>query len=850
MSRSKHPLEDLDADIREHIARETQDNIDRGMAPDEARFAALRKFGNVARAKEDVREVWITRWLDQLIQDVRYAVRLLRKSPGFTAVAILTLALGIGANAAIFSVVDTIVLRPLPYRDSDRIIFVVERPPRETLTRPDYSTPLLDYDRRYPDLLSQAASIQPGGALLTGVPEPEPVDTAEVSSEYFSLLGWSPAIGRAFRLDDEKPGAAPVAILSTALWERQFGKDPAIVGRTIRLNNVAYTVVGVMPRAFANPLYQGAELWRPQPLGVHQNQWVARMADGASVASVTARLRLAQQTLEGRGAGWDVAVDDLHFVVSGDLRPELLTLLGCAIFVLLVACTNVANLLLARGAARRMEINVRAASGASRLRIARQMLTESIVLGCIGGLAGLAVAYWTLKLVIAIAPAGIPMLDAVRIDSRVLAFAGAASIFTALLFGAIPAFRLTRTDLAASLKEGAGTGAASGVRHSRALSALVASEVALALVLVIGASLTVRSFFRLRPNHPGFQLTNRVSFTMRAAVWKYHTPEARLELIDEVTERLKSLPGVNGVATADFLPLSGMVVFGKVYSKPGTSGLITNSRAVSANYFDVMNIPLLAGRAFTSLDNSTARKVAIVSRRMADQIWPGENVLGKHFTADYRKGDLEIVGVVGDTRESGISLKQWAEYYVPVRQTPANAASFVVSFGPDPKKMAPAIRAAVLSVDKDQAIGDYRTLGELAYSRIGGISFDAVLTSAFGGIALVLAAIGIFGVISYSVKQRTRELGIRIALGASSARIKRAAIGAVMAPLAIGLAGGWGAAYWLARLMSSQLYGLSPADMPANLGAIAVLCVVALAAGYIPAHRAARLDPVVALRHE
>jgi len=435
-------------------------------------------------------------------------------------------------------------------------------------------------------------------------------------------------------------------------------------------------------------------------------------------------------------------------------------------------------------------------------------------------------------------------------DARILCFVAVISFFSALLFGALPAVRLTSVDISNSLKEGAGSGAGSGVRHSRVLSALVASEVALALILMLGASLMVRSFLRLRPDHPGFDPSNKLSVVLRPAQWKYPTPALRLQFMDQVIDRIGFLPDVRGVAATDFLPFSGMVSFPRVFKNPGAPGVRGNSRSVSPNYFQVMDIPILIGRSFTESDNATAPKVAIVSRRMAEQIWPDENVLGKHFTADYKDGEMEIVGVVGDVRNSGRNLRLLNDFYVPMRQSKPLWTTLIVNTQSDPLQSVPAIRSAILSIDKDQPISSVRTVDEMLSSSVSLQRFEALLVGSFAGVALILASVGIYGVISYSVKQRSRELGIRIALGASPGRVMRIALRATMIPVAIGLAFGWAASFVLARFMSAVLYGLSPADSVSNIAAVAILCFVATAACYIPARHALKIDPAKVLRCE
>ena len=636
----------------------------------------------------------------------------------------------------------------------------------------------------------------PGTAILSGVSQGEAVESARVSSDFFDVLGWRPALGRTFAIDDEKPGAAPVVILSDDLWNRALNRDPAAIGRPVMLDNVAHTLIGVMPRGFQNPMpYPGAKLWVPAALGGERTQWIARIAGTSTVAETRARITAAEKSLATKGSNWQVELNTLSEVAIGDLREQLLILLACTEFVLLMACTNVANLLLARGAARRLELAIRSAIGASRARIVRQMLAEGAVLGVGGGIAGLFVSYWTVKVLQSIAPPGISRLESARVDGRVAFFACVISLAAALLYSAWPALRLARGALGSSLKEGIGIGASSSVRHSRSLGVLIACEVALALILTVGASLFVRSFLRLRPSHPGFELANKVSFMLRPLAWKYPTPFAREQLFDQLAERFASLPGVREVGAADFLPLSGMTSFGRVYLAPGAKGVLANCRAITPNYFQLIEIPLLAGRAFTETDDATARKVAIVSRATAEQFWPGQSALGKHFRADYRTGDLEVVGIAGDTRESGHSLRRWPEFYVPFQQTKMFMATFVVTASGDSSNLASAIRAAILSVDKDQPITPYKTLEEMASANVSLQRFNVYLVGSFAAMAMLLAAVGIYGVISYSVRQRSRELGIRVALGASSLHIARSAVGGTLLPASLGLLAGWLASF-------------------------------------------------------
>jgi putative ABC transport system permease protein len=839
---------ELEEELSAHRAM-TEDRLRRdGMSPEQAHAAAARFFGNMTLSLEDSRDAWAIRWMQELLQDLRYALRQMRRNPGFTAVAILTLALGIGANTAIFSVVDATVLRPLPYLNSDLIVFITDNPPRDTIAGRNSFSPLIDEQRRFPEIFSHVASVSPGEVTITGVPQPEPLSPVMVSPDYFSLLGVRPALGRDFLPGEEKPGAPGVVILSDSLWRRDFNADPAIIGRSVVLDNVPHIVIGVMPHNFENPGYSRADLWLPQPLGI--DMWIARISDRSSLPAVRNALKAADAALEGHGPKWQLNVTTLRDEFSGDEQDDLAILLACAGFVLLVAFANVANLLLARGAGRRLEITVRSALGASRSRIGRQMLTESVMLGCIGGIAGLAVAYWTLKVFVAAAPVQFEGMDKVQMDFRVLCFVAIISFFTALLFGVFPAMRLTRVDLSGSLKEGYGSGAGAGVRHSRALNALVGSEMALALILMLGASLMVRSFLRLRPDHPGFDPSNKLSVVIRPAQWKYQTPALRMQFLDQLIGRVSTLPNVKGVTSTDFFPFSGTVAFGRVFKNPGAAGVMGNSRSISPNYFQVMDIPILSGRSFTETDNAAAPKVAVISRQMAEQIWPGENVLGKHFTADYKESELEIVGVAGNTRISGMNLRLRNDFYVPMRQSKPLWTTLIISTQSDPLKFVPAVRSAILSIDKDQALASVRTVDEMLSTSVALQRFEALLVGSFAGIALILASVGIYGVISYSVKQRSRELGIRIALGASPGSVMRLALRSTMVPVTIGLALGWAASFGLARFISSVLYGLSPTDAVSNIAAVAILCAVAAAACYIPARHALKIDPAKVLRCE
>ena len=839
---------DLDAEVRSYSDLLQEEQMSNGMNASDAKREARMSMGGPEQLKEEIRSARAGAWIESLWKDVRYAARILPKNPGFTAIAVLTLALGIGANTAIFSVVDAIVLRPLPYRDPDHLFFLAEIHPPNMLFLTDNLPSLVDSGRRYPQLFSTVASVRPGGAIMTGIPEPGQLRSSIVSSDFFDLLGWYPAIGRVFLPGEEKPGSAGVVILSDSFWQREFGSDPSVIGRTVQLDGKSSTIIGVMPRGFRNPgISTKVDIWLPAPLG-EQTNWIARFNDDVTQSTAESALQTSEQALPRHGKGWSVRVSPLHERLYGDLQPDVLVLLGCTSFVLLVACTNVANLLLARGAARHLELTVRSALGASRSRITRQLLTECMLLGAAGGVAGLALAYSILRILIATAPPDLARLEAVHLDVRMFCFAAATSLLTALLFGALPAIRLAKVDLANSMKESGGVG--KGTRQSRSLGVLVGAQVGMALLLMLGATLMVRSFLRIAPSHPGFNTSNKLTAMLPALPWKNRTPALRDEFVRQILESVRAIPGVQQVAVADYLPLSGMIAGANAFAKVGGPGVFANVRAISPNYFDVMGIPIVGGRSFAEMDDARIGNVAIVSRNMAERFWPGENPIGKHFTAQLITGDITVIGLAADVRFSGARLAPRPEFYIPEHQNPLGTMTLVISTGPDPMRFAPAVRAAILSVDKDQPLTEIRTLNEIVSTSVSLQRFETMLIALFAVMALILAAAGIYGVISYSVTQRSRELGIRIALGASSGQIIRAALRATALPISIGLVVGWAASIGLTRYMSSVLYGLSPTDVVANIVAVVLLSAVAASASYLPARRTLKIDPAQVLRYE
>jgi putative ABC transport system permease protein len=870
--------EDLDEEIRSHLEMAARDRVERGEDAEQAAAAARREFGNVGLVKEVTRETWGWVWLEQAAQDARYAARTMLKHRAFMATAMLTLAIGIGASTAIFSVVNAVELRPLPFRDPEALVMLWERDPAEGYERNAVAPPnFLDWQQRSRAFALMAA-FSPGETFnLAGDAQPERVEGARVSATVFDVLGVTPALGRAFLADDERPGAERVALLSHDLWVRRYGADPGVVGRTISINGAPSTVVGVMPAGFEFPGGTGAVLggssnprarvWVPlaltaNELGQRSNHWlqvVARLGPGVSVEQAAAEMDAVERRIHEEHpddyVGSQVTIDRLSDQVAGGVRAPLGLLLTAVVCVLLIGCVNVANLLLARAPTRRQEIAIRTALGASRRRVLRQLLTESVLLALGGGALGLALAGVGLRVLTQALPADFPRLGEIAIDGRVLGVTLGVCVLTGLLFGLAPAYAASTTDLVGGLKEG-GRSSATGVAGSRTRSVLVVIEIALAVVLVTCAALTARSFVRLRQVDPGFDPGKVLTAEISLSPATYPTRARRAEFVARIVDAAERLPAARAVGAVTSLPLSGnnMNFAFDVEGRPTTADGRSPSadlRAVTPGYFAAMGIRVLRGRVFSRADDANAPPVLVVNETLARHYFPGEDPIGKRAKLGVNNFTGEIVGVVEDVRHGGLAAEVHEEVYCPYAQTPFwPTMTIVVKCDGDPAALAGPLRDQVLALDAEQPLAKVRTMEQVLADSVAAPRLRAGLLAMFGGVALVLAALGIYGVASYAVAQRRHEIGVRVALGAERRDVLRLVLGKGIGLTLVGLAVGLAASLGLARTISSLLYGVSPFDPLTFVGTPLVLFVVAVLANYVPARRATRVDPLVALRDE
>jgi predicted permease len=868
--RRKRMLEDLDRDIRDHIERETQEQIERGMSPEDARSAALRKFGNVTQVKEETREIWITVWLDQLWEDIRFGLRMLRKSPGFTAVAALTLAFGIGANTYIFSIVDALVFRPIEFPDPGRHVALWERLPASNVDRSE-PTPagFLDWKAQN-HVFDHIAAQAWWDANLGGVEHPEHLYGFLVTPGYFEALEATPLLGRAFLPEEGTPGKDHVAMLSYGLWREHFAADPSIVGKPMLLNGIQYTIAGVMGPHFNYP--SGAQVWAalsftPQQetnRGGHYLHCVAHLGPGVTVERAQAEMsaiaaRLARQYPQ-TNTGRDVHVMPLVESESGQTRAPMVVLLAAVGMVLLIACANISNLLLERAGSRQRETAIRAALGATRLRLIRQWLVESLLLGLLGGGLGVLVAFLCLKLqLIRIPPEFAIMVlgwDKIGINTSVLLFTAAISLGTALVFGVLPALRASRPSLSETLKES--TRSVSGGRRRGLLrKALIVSEVALSLALLATAGLMMKSFVRLENVAPGFNPDRLLTLFVTLPEVRYDTDERKTNFYEQLIGRIQNLPGVQGVAAANILPLGGanetstIRIEAKPEPKLGEEPE-ANFRIVSNSYFRTMQIPILQGREFTSHDSAKGQPVVAVNQAFAARVWPGEDAVGKRLRFS---GPLEdrpwrvVVAVVANVRTQ-LDRPAPAEMYFPLRQQAESTMALIVRTMPDPRSLEESVRGQVVAADRDQPVFRVMTMDDLRAVSVTGQRIGGTLMAGFAGFALLLAGMGLFGVIAYAVSERAHEIGIRMALGAKPREVFRLVVGQGMILALIGLVLGLPLALGMGQAVAGLLYGVAPNDLATFAGVAAILAAVAFAACYIPARRAMRVDPMITLRYE
>jgi putative ABC transport system permease protein len=863
-------LEDLDRDIRDHIARETEDNIARGMAPAEAHYAALRKFGNVTRVREETREVWSIVWLEQLLEDVRFGLRMLRKSPGVTAAAALTLALGIGANTFIFSQVDAMVLRPFDLPNPDRTVALWERLPSSGVDRNEPAPAnFLDWkDQNH--VFDHIAAQSSWAASLGGVEHPEHLQGLLVTPDYFAALQAQPMIGRAFLPEEGTPDKDHVAILSYGLWRDRFAADPSIVGKPVLLNGAGYTVAGVMGPTFNYP--SGTQVWgalsfAPEERGdrgAHYLQSVAHLAPGVSLnraqaemSAIAARL---QQQYPQTNSGRDVHVMPLIESEVGQTRAPLMVLLTAVSVVLLIACANISNLMLARVSRRQREMAVRIALGATRWRLMRQSLVESMLLGLLGGCLGVLLAFLCLEVrVIRIPPEFarmVPGWDRIAINTPVLVFTSAVSLATGLFFGFLPALRASRTNVNHSLKESA-LSAGSGRRRGLLRKGLIVSEVGLSMLLLTMAGLLMKTFVGLQHVSPGFNPDRLLTVMVNLPNAKYATGQQTAGFYEQLVERVRNLPAVKDAAVANMIPFGGMNetatfrIEGRPEPKPSEEPE-ANLRSVGNAYFRTMQIPMVRGREFTGQDSDKGQLVVAVNQAFGARYWPGENPVGKRMRF---AGPLEshpwriVVAVVGDIRDRPDAPPS-PEMYFPLPQQVENTMALVVRTSTDPRKLENSVRAQVTALDRDLPVFGVMTMDELRSVAITAQRIGGTLMAVFAGLTLVLAAMGLFSVIACAVSDRTHEIGIRIALGARPREVGRQIVGQGMLLVLAGLLIGLPLALAMGRAISGLLYGVAPDDFVTFAGVAAMLFAVSLAACYIPARRAMQVDPTVALKYE
>ena len=863
---------DLDAEVRAHLDLLMQEKVRDGLPPGEARRAARIELGGVEQVKEEVREARAGAWLEQLWQDARYGARQLRRSPGFTAIAILTLALGIGANTAIFSIVNAVLLRQLPFPQPDRLVTIAETDPDSTgNVTVDFST---THDLRTRSRLfeSMALSRNGGGALLEGG-EPERLIGRRVSHDFFDTLGVKMALGRTFLPEEDRPDNRRFAVLSHELWARRFGSDPSVVGRVIHLTDALFTVVGVLPRGFHAQLIPGSEqlpeiytpigydLADPSACrGCQHLRLVGRLKPGVSVAAASAELNALMKGIVSEhptryARGTSIRVESLRNRVLGRVTSALWVLLGASSFVLLIACSNVVNLILARASGRNREMALRAALGASRRRLACQLLTESLLLALLGGAAGVALAWWGTRLLVGLAPVQIPRLDELRLDTAVLLFALGVTSFTGILSGLAPALRAAGVDLNEALKDAAKSTEGRPRRGMR--NVLVTAEIALAFVLAVGAGLMTRTLVRLLSVNPGYDSHNVLTLMTYVHGARYQKPEAELGYYQQVFDRLLATAGIESVAMTSTLPMGDFDRRGfhiqDRHLENESDAPNADTYSISPDYFRVMRIPLLRGREFAREDAASSEPVAIISRSCARSQFPGQDPIGKHIQLGGRDDAqpwLTIVGIVGDVRQYDLSQPSLMEAYIAQAQDVRFGYSLVARTTVDPRSLERSVRAAFLDVDKTQPVFQVKPLEDYVAASLAERIFTLGLLALFGILALGLAAVGIYGVVSYVAAQRTREVGIRVALGASRGDVLAMVMGQGLPPVGMGLAAGFAASLLLTRLLASLLFEVHPGDLATSAGVALLLASVALLACYLPARRAARVDPLIALRHE
>src|SRR4051812_31896918 len=811
--------------------------------------------------------------METILKDIRYAFRQLIKHPAFSLIAIFALALGIGANTAIFSVVNAVLLQPLPYRAPNELVWLWGTNPLNDIPKESASYPDFNDWRQQAQSFQTMAGFAKSSPILTGDGgEPERLPGAVVLGDFFTVLGVEPALGRKFLPDENEQGKNRVVILSHNLWQRRFGGDPKVVGQQISVNGNPNTIVGVLPAGFQDPIPNArkpVELWIPLTVSDDMRNSrrgdflyvVARLKAGVSLEQARAEMKGIAGRLEKQypdtNTAWSVIVEQLHETLTGDIRPALLLLLGAVAFLLLIACANVANLLLARASSRQRGIAVRAALGASLRRVVRQLLTENIFLSLGGGALGLLFAVWGIHALLALSPGNIPRLETVGISHQVLWFTIALSLLTGLIFGLAPALTASRPNLNDTLKEG-GRSAAESSGGRRLRNAMAVAEIALSLVLLVGAGLLVRSFIRLQDVKPGFNPGHLLAVDLSLPAAKYGEPQ-QVQFFDQLLASVSQQPGVQAASIASDLPLGGNADF-LAFSVEGRLLAPTDrtpdaeARVISPDYFRTLQIPLRSGRLLNERDVTGAPDAAVINETLARKYFPGEDPLGKRVTfGDPQAKDVQwftVVGVVGDVHGTRLNTEPYAQIYTSYRQTPRRAFSLIVRTAGEPTAMLKTVREQIWSLDRQQPLYNVRTVDQVMAQSIARPRFNMLLITILAGVALVLAAVGIYGVISYSVSQRVHEIGVRMALGATAGDVLRLVVGQGMLLAGLGLGLGLLAAFGLTRIMASLLFNVTATDPVTYFGLAFLLGLIALLACYIPARRATKVNPVTALRAE
>ncbi len=861
---------DLEEEMRLHQELRAQTHAEDGMVPEEAHYAAQREFGNPLLLRERSRDMWGFAWLETLIQDLRYGLRQLRRNPGFTAVAVITLALGIGANTAIFSIVNAALLHPLPFHDADRLVTRWGTIPHFNYTGlmaicgPDYAA-----WRDQNHVFEGIAALSGQTSNLTGAGEPVRLGGSQVTAGFFPLLGIAPTLGRTFQPDEDRPGNAHEVLLSDKLWRSRFGSDPAISGKSIKLDGEFYTVVGVMPAGFDFP--NEAEFWTPVPLTDDCSnatmQLVARLKPSVTLDQARSDVALIDGRLDRarhHGRGIQVSLVPLTQAMGYGLRGELLVLLGAVGLLLLIACANVANLFLARGATRQHEMAVRSALGASRRRIIAQMLTESLLLAAFGGALGLGVAafgHWFLAFSFALLPSSFYSMSvatrvaSLGIDRWVLGFALGVTLLAGMIFGLAPGIRASKPDLRETLQE---CGRSLSASRGRVRDAFVVAEIALSLVLLVGAGLFLRTLVRLMSVDRGFSAEKVLTMTVDLPESRYHTENQMIAFEQRVLHRLHGLPGVLSGGGVFGLPLGAERIYGDITIEGQPTpphGAVAAKVVVTGDYFRSLGIPVIRGRLFGVDDTEGAPRVAIINQSLARYFWPHASAIGQHLKPGFSHDSwYRIVGVVGDVKMAGLGEESPLALYLPYDQAPAlflmRDLTLVVRTASTSASIVTAARHAIEAADPELPVFDVATMEQLVYRSASEPRFVALLLGIFAALALGLASVGIYGVMSYAVAQHTREIGIRMALGAQKRDVLHLVLGQGMILTFIGVGIGIVGALGLTRFLSSLLYGVKPTDPLTFVGVSALLSGVALLACYIPARRATKVDPMVALRHD